>query len=237
MKKALQGITVLLAAFFFAAIVTILASRNAAASNNSVCDLNGGVWTPDAGSVEVGTCYYPPNSPGATLNCPANYEYTIIYYSDESLQDWCAFVAPLATSGSGSGDSGGCRSEVRGPLEKIVTLAVCHGKNGAATFPIGSCALKCSVSSALPAAAARKLPNSVVATLYVRTIIPGGGPSDDTYSVCFNINDLGLDPPIIFRFVGGAWTPIAVGNPDSSVVCAAGSSEGSYCLGEPPKKE
>lgn len=83
-----------------------------------------------------------------------------------------------------------------------------------------------------------KLPNSAVATLYVRTVDAGGSPSQDTYTVCFFVNEnLGLNPPTIYRFVGGAWVAVAIGNPDAGVICAVESGEGAYCLGEPSKKK
>lgn len=232
MKKSTHRVPVLLAAFFCAVLITFLATSDAAASNETDCVANGGSW--NSADPTVGTCTYPPNSTVAFAQCGPNKQYTFTFFVGGGTQFVCTFVAPAASS---SGESGGCRSEVRGPLEQVVTLAVCHGKNGAATFPIGACALKCSVSSALPAAAARKRPKNTVATIYVRTIGSGGADSNDPYTVCFDVGDLGLDPPIIFRYVDSSWTPVAIGNSASTVVCATGAGEGAFALGEPPKKE
>ncbi len=125
---------------------------------------------------------------------------------------------------------------MRGPLEIRVTLALCHGKNGAATFPAGGCYIKCTITSALPGGAERKLPSTDYASIYVRTVAPGGLPGQDSYVVCFSLHNLDLNPPIIFRFVSGAWVPVAIGNSESTSICASGSGDGAFFLGQPPKK-
>jgi hypothetical protein len=237
MKRLLTGVNITFAAFFFAAIFGFLAFHNSAAATiQDDCNAGSGSWTgPDP---DAGTCTFPANSAEAVSNCGADHSYTVIYSGGEPVQDFCTLVSSASAGGgsSSAADPNGCRREVRGPLEERVTLALCGGHNGAAHFPIGACELKCSITAALPSGAARKLPANAIDTIYVRTLDPGGTKNFDTYTVCFNTKDLGLEPPTIYRFIAGVWTPIAIGNSDSTVVCAGGSSEGSYYLGEPGKK-
>jgi hypothetical protein len=67
-------------------------------------------------------------------------------------------------------------------------------------------------------------------------VAPGGLVGEDSYVVCFSLQDLDLNPAIIFRFVGGAWVPVAIGNSESTLICASGSGDGAFFLGQPPKK-
>jgi hypothetical protein len=233
MKRLLNGVNIAFAAFFLAAAFALLAYPQASAATiQDDCSAGSGSWS--GSDPDAGTCTYPANSAEAVSNCGADHSYTVIYAGGESVQSFCTAVSAGISSGSGGSldEPDGCRREVRGPLEERVTLALCGGHNGAAHFPIGACELKCSITAALPAGAARKLPANALDTMYVRTLDPGGTKNFDTYTVCFNTKDLGLDPPAIFRFIAGIWTPIAIGNPDSTVVCTIGSSEGSYYLGE-----
>lgn len=236
MKRLLNGVNIAFAAFFFAVVLAFIASLTAtAATVEDFCVAGSGSWS--GSSPDAGTCVYPANTAEAISNCGADQSYTIIYFSDESTQSFCTAVSAGSSGGSSSAsDPDGCRREVRGPLEERVTLALCGGHNGAAHFPVGACELKCSITASLPAGAARKLPANAIDTMYVRTLDPGGTKSFDTYTVCFNTKDLGLNPPTIYRFIAGIWTPVAIGQATSTAVCALGASEGSYYLGEPGKK-
>jgi hypothetical protein len=239
MKRFVNGVNIVFAAFFFAALFGFLAFFNSAAATiQDDCNAGSGSWS--GADPDAGTCTFPANSAEAVSNCGADHSYTVIYSGGESVQDFCTAVSSSSASGgvsSSAAEPDGCRREVRGPLEERVTLALCGGHNGAAHFPIGACELKCSITAALPSGAARKLPNNALDTIYVRTFDPGSVKNFDTYTVCFNTKDLGLNPPTIYRFIAGIWTPITIGNSDSSVVCAVGSSEGAYYLGEPSQKK
>lgn len=90
---------------------------------------------------------------------------------------------------------------VRGPLEEPVTLALCGRKSGVAHLL--ACDLKCVITASLPAAAERKMPPTAVATMYIRTLDPGGIKNNDTDTICFIVKDLGLTPPTIYRYIAG----------------------------------
>jgi hypothetical protein len=50
---------------------------------------------------------------------------------------------------------------------------------------------------------------------------------------------LKLSPPTIYRYIGGEWVRIAVGNENSTILCASATGDGAFYLGEPakPKKD
>lgn len=231
-KSLLLKACILLAGFFFAGLLTLFASLDASAANNTDCANQGGSWS--GINADEGTCTYPANSTEALNFCGADQQYTITYDSDGQ---WTTLCTAIVSSPASLMGYGGCGTEVRGPLEHRVTLALCHNRNGAATFPTGSCFIKCTISPGLPAAAARKLPGSSYATIYVRSVAPGGEAGQDSYAVCFNLDDLGLDAPTIYRFISGSWEAVAIGNAESRVLCAAGSGDGSFYLGQPNTKK
>jgi hypothetical protein len=68
-------------------------------------------------------------------------------------------------------------------------------------------------------------------------VTPNGEASPFSYTVCFFVGDLGLNPPSIYRFVNGAWALVAFGNENSRVVCANSVADGAFYLGEPSKKK
>lgn len=209
-----------------------------AATQEDVCVGNFGSWS--GVDADFGTCTYAANSNWAIANCSSSiHTFTETFLSDESYTSTCTLVA-AASSASGSAPApGGCKSEVRGPLEKKALLYLCHHKNGSATFPIGACALKCLISADLPDQAERKMPGNAAAVIYVRVVAPGGVPGNDSYTVCFYVGDLDLDPPSIYRYVGGEWVLVTYGNQANTMVCASAMGDGAFYLGEPqkPKKD
>jgi hypothetical protein len=209
----------------------------AAATHQDDCIGNFGSWS--GIDAETGTCTYAANSNWAIANCGADHIFTESFHPDESTTSGCTLYIAPASSGSGPPDPGGCRSEVRGPLEKKVVLYLCHHKNGSAAFPIGACSMKCTISADLPDQAERRLPGNAAAVIYVRVVEPGGAPGSDSYTVCFSVNDLGLTPPSLYRYVGGDWVRIAFGNENSTLLCASAAGDGAFYLGEPakPKKD
>lgn len=225
------GVSLFIVTATFAALVlAILSPIDAIAAIEDDCLAGGGSWAgPGAND---GTCTYPANSAEAISNCGIDSIYTVTYNSNtEEITPACTSVAS-----TGAGDVGGCRSEVRGPLEEAVALALCHGKNGSAAFAIGSCWIKCVISPGLPGPAARKLPGNAEAAIYVRVITPNGDASLFSYTVCFFVGDLDLRPPSIYRFVSGTWTLVAFGNENSQFICANAIEDGAFYLGEPNKK-
>ncbi len=232
MKRALREILlVVFAASFFVIIITVLASRQASAGGNEdYCLVNGGTWT--GSSTFAGTCSYPPNSSLANQVCGPDMALTVEYNSDESIVNTCS--DPPAASSAGPG-YGGCGNEVRGPLPQPITLPLCGGKNGSATFPVGDCKLKCTVTNRLPQLAEKKVPNGAEATIYVRVIDPGGLPGVDSYTVCFSLENLDLDPPAIYRWVGGQWELQMIGNKDSNFICSMADGDGAFYLGKAPQ--
>lgn len=228
-KRLLLQACILLAGFFFASLLTLLASSEAAAATEDDCVAAGGSW---AGfTSDLGTCTYAEGVAEAVAACGAHATLARTYNQDETINEVCTAI-PQPQSQPGYG---GCGNEVRGPLPQPRTLYLCNAKNGAVTFPIGACGLKCTITNALPVTSARKLPKNNEASLYVRTIDPGGLGNDDNYVVCFNVNKLDTDSPALYRFVSGAWVVIAMGNANSQVLCASGSGEGAYCLAPAPK--
>jgi hypothetical protein len=230
-RRLLLRVCILLAGFFFASLLTFLASSEAAAATEDDCLVDGGSWS--GFTSDLGTCTYPEGTSSAVAACGAHATLARTYNQDETIVDVCTAI-PQAAVESGPG-YGGCGNEVRGPLTQARTLFLCNGKNGAVTFPIGACGLKCTITNGLPVTSNNKLPRNTEATLYVRTINPGGAGNDDSYVVCFNVNDLDTDSPALYRFVSGAWVVIAIGNANSQVLCASGAGEGAYCLAPAPK--
>jgi hypothetical protein len=228
---------VILLAVGLASSLTLLAWVQAdAATHQDDCIGNFGSWS--GTDAETGTCTFTANSNWAIANCGADHTFTEEFTDDETYIPACTLFV-LAASSSGQPESGGCKTEARGPLETRVVLYLCHLKNGSATFPVGACSLKCVISADLPAQAERKMPGNAAAVIYVRLVAPGGTPGTDTYTVCFNVADLGLQPPSIYRFTGGEWVLVAFGNEASTVVCTVARGDGAFYLGEPskPKKE
>lgn len=237
MKFATGAATVAFAAILFALTLSVLSPIDASATIEDDCVLDGGSW--DGLGADDGTCTFSANSSEAVSNCGADSIYSVTYNSNtEEITPACtAVLGSSVSSESSSAGWGGCRSEVRGPLEQEVTLWPCNGKNGSATFSIGACFIKCVVASGLPGPAARKLPSNAEATLYVRVITPDWETSAYAYTVCFYVGDLNLKPPSLYRFVNGAWTLIAFGNENSQFVCANAIEDGAFYLGEPKKNK
>lgn len=234
MNRKIGGFLVFFAAAFFAISLTLLASRpSTAATIEDDCVGNFGTWS--GPSSDDGTCTYAANSNYAISHCGADSIYTETFDSStETTTTACTAVAPTSTQ-STSGYAGGCRREVRGPLPHPVKISLCHGKNGTVIFPTGACELKCTISSGIPAAAARKLPVDAEATLYVRVVNSGGVPGNDSYTVCFTLTGLDLNPPVVFRFFNGKWELAAIGNSENAFICVVGAGDGAYSLSEPPK--
>ncbi|MEX2162340.1 MAG: hypothetical protein WD751_10565 [Anaerolineales bacterium] len=236
MKHFASGILILFAAIFFALSITLLSSRDSnAATPADDCVANFGTWA--GATSDDGTCTYAANSNFAISHCGADYTYTETFdASEETVATACTLVVMSTFASPQATGYGGCGNEVRGPLPQPIKISLCNGKNGTVTFPIGACELKCTITSRLPAAAARKLPGSAEATIYVRVVDAGGTPGDDSYTVCFSLGGLGSDPPAIYRFISGKWTLLAIGNSESQFICARGAADGAYYLGEPPKE-
>lgn len=233
-KQYLVRVWIILGAFFFAVVFTLLASLDAAAVTTAdQCAIDGGTWS--GSDPETGTCTFAANTPGAIANCGADHAATVTYNQDETIDVACSYVAPAASS-SGPG-YGYCGTEVRGPLEHPVTLKLCKNRNGAATFPTGACYVKCTISPGVPGPARRKIQGKSYASMYVRSVAPGGGPGNDSYVVCFNLDDLNLKTPTIYRFVAGSWQAVAIGTAESRVICATASGDGAFYLGQPSTKK
>jgi hypothetical protein len=239
-KQYLIRVCIALGAFFFAVIFTLLASLNTyAVTTAEQCVIDGGTWL-DV-DPEIGTCSFSAGSAEAISNCGADYAYSVTYNQDETTDIVCTFMAapaapPVPDTPSGPG-YGGCGNEVRGPLEHPVTLALCRNRNGAATFPTGACYIRCTISPNLPGPARRKVQGKAYATMYVRSIAPGGEPGNDSYVVCFKLGELNLKTPTIYRWVSGNWVAVAIGSAESTVVCASGSADGAFYLGQPSTKK
>jgi hypothetical protein len=149
----------------------------AAATHEDDCLGGFGSWT--GIDAETGTCTYAANSNRAIANCGADHTFTETFHSDETTSTACTLYVSSG-SGSSTPDTGGCKTEVRGPLIAKVVLYLCHHKNGSAAFPIGACTLKCVISADIPDQAERKLPGNVAAVIYVRVVAPGGTPGTDS---------------------------------------------------------
>jgi hypothetical protein len=238
-KRYLIRICIALGAFFFAVVFTLIASLDAAAVTTAdQCAIDGGTWL-DV-DPNIGTCSFSAGSSTAISHCGNDHSYSVTYNQDETTDELCTYVAPPAAPATGSSGGPGygyCGNEVRGPLEHPVTLWLCKNRNGSATFPTGACYIKCTISSGLPAPARRKIKSHIYASIYVRSIAPGGEPGTDSYVVCFNLGDLNLKTPTIYRYVSGSWVAVAIGTAESKVLCASASADGAFYLGQPSTKK
>lgn len=213
----------------FAAAMLVLAAAGtlaspafASVSAQTECEADGGEWLGDGGSMATGTCTYPAGSTGfAAAGCDADADaYVTEPWILNVSQGFDACVAAET-------ETGGQNTESTEGSGETITLNLGGGKNGSATFPLGSCPVQCTIGPTLPIAAKNDLPGDALATVYVRVVGEDGTPYEGSYTVCFDNPD--GDTLTIYRYVGGVWTAVQVAA--SNPICVSASGDGAFYLG------